>query len=354
MKKHLRLLAGLAAIGALFGLCVQRCHAITIDSNPDNPQSYIVTRRLQGMEENVTNTFTYVVTGQASNLPMTFTIEFNDAEPVNGMVEQSYELDISQFNFPEIPGGYEFKIQEAASSDEEKYPISTQSYTTTVVYESRVDRNNTPTGEYYLRVAASLVNNEGKKSSTAVFETGTPFAALTSLTVGPESSGKAAKAGDVFKYAIVVHGQEGEEYSIVAPEGKYIFGDKEYENPITATANEVFYVYLRAGEFVKIGQDEEGVNQLRSGQSYTIEQYDENNYRTFIDNEDEGERTKITKQLVDDPEENKTRFINKKEPIDDFVDTGAFVRAAPYLALGAISILAIILVTSFKKKKSSK
>ena len=355
MKKHSKF--SLVAISALIaGATIANMQAsalqIRIDDNPQNLTSIKVKRRITGVDEAVTNSFTYKVTGQATNLPANFQINFEDAIPTGGAVEAEYDLDISAVSFSDDPGMNTLTISEISSSDAVLYPVSTDQYTLEILVENATDANNVPTGEKIITTAEKVAAKNGIKSDDAVFQGERQAEVLTHLTLDVEVKGKAANKDDVFKYAVIIYGEDEEEYNVVAPSGKYKFGGKEFENPTVVKANTIFYIYLKADELALIGQNAAGEDELHIGQKYAAEQYDENHYSNYIDDEGEGLRTKIAKTLEEDPKSNHTHFINKKNPIDDFVDTGVIVRAAPFVVLAAVAIVAIACSVKFRNKKA--
>jgi len=269
-----------------------------------------------------------------------FNIPFNSESIINDRIsEGTYTLDFSTINFTK-PGRYEYIVREAGSTNMDVYPKDNNYYTIELNVLNEVDQDNNPTGNLIVDVYPSAYLNDSSGKGDIVFET-TP---LTYINLSKKVTGDIADTNEYFKFKITIDGDkdgytiDGQD-DIVTYNGQTLNTSRVYNSGIDN------YIYLKHGQSVTIGLD--GNNyQISSNLSYTIEEMDAQNYKTYINNSEEDNKT-ASLITVNRPESNTVSYINNNEST---VLTGLFVSILPYALLISLSIIGIYVL----KKKSKK
>ncbi len=316
---------------------------------------YTLTREINEVTDNVTNTFTYTVTPLASNpaavtgVPATTTIEFDDVAPVMGKAVKTGTVNFSATEFSQL-GLYGFTITETGSTDEEKYPLSSNVYTAWISVSNVTDDNNNPTGNH-VALLTGVTNPDGDKveagavNNRVIFRTGTE---RTYIEVSTNTSGNSADRNECFKLNIQFTGDTEGEYEITSnttcDNDPKVFGIEGIRGNGTTT------IYLRHGDVATIGT-EETKYQIPVGLEYVVSEEGADDYKTFFDGSETNSKASATKVTVgvDDPDfeiANKTSIMNNKHVTPR---TGIVLENLPYAIIAFIGIAGIILVAKNKK-----
>lgn len=325
--------------------------------------------RSNGSEE-LSATFTYKIEemdglNAVSNLPTT-TIPLSGVPFINNLIQRTIDADMTRVRVIAQPGEYKMKL--TCTSDAEYFSCGSDYYTFIIAVENVLDNNRIPTGEYTARIYSLRKVVNGREIATKLEEANfyseeelPPEPVYSHISLETRVEGDLAKETDVFKYVITVDGAEDQEYTIIAPSGEYVFGDKPVESDTTIRGGGTATIYLRHGETATIGLSEDGENQILVGMAYSYTEYpDIKDYKTWVDSKDDGERTTVTKMVAVDPKNNHTVFINSnKKPtipeiIDDIVNTGLKYKNGAFVVLATGAAIAIVAIVTQRKKKKIK
>ena len=318
---------------------------------------YTLTREIYDVTDNVTNTFTYTITPEASNpavatdVPTTTTIVFNDVTPSNGKAVKTGTINFSGAKFSQL-GEYGFTIKETGTTDEENYPLSTNTYTAWISVRNVTDSNGNPTGEH-TAVLVGVTNPSGEKveagetNNKVIFKSGTE---RTYIEVKTNTSGNSADRTECFKINIKFTGDPTGNYEVksntTCDNDPLVFGIEGIMGNGTTT------IYLRDGDIATIGtEDGTELYQIPVGLEYVVIEEGANDYKTFIDGSETDNKTSETKITVgvDDPNfeiANKTVVLNNKHITPR---TGLILETLPFAVFAILGVAGVIIVAKNKK-----
>ena len=324
---------------------------------PAGAITYTLTREVYDVTDNVTNTFTYSITPEASNpavatgVPTTATIDFDDVAPLNGKAVKTGTINFSSAEFSQL-GEYGFTIKEINTSDEEHFPLSSDEYTAWISVRNVTDNDGKPTGEH-VALLTGVTTPSGTKveagptNNKVIFKNGTEH---TYIEVKTSTSGNSADRNECFKINIKFTGDNNGDYDITSnttcdndPE---IFGIEGINGNGTTT------IYLRDGDIATIGDEKDGsLYQIPVGLQYVIEEEGAEDYKTFFDGSSEDSKISATKITVgiDDPMfevSNKTTLDNNKHITPR---TGIDLETLPFAIFAIIGVAGLIIVAKNKK-----
>ena len=357
----------LASLLGIIGLSsiASAADTITIGENPDDgPSSFQLAQEVKYESLNIPGgDFSYSITetdglNAVSNLP---SVQFT-LEPMNRkQTTRNLTIDFSGVTVPATPAVYEMALT-IASAPEDLTCNSEISYTFNIVVQNARDEDFQPTTGYVAYLSNLQRNVSGSTQPTKVdmasflcYNDFVPkkysYIELTNTVEGKDSS-----ENDVFKFEFMIEGSDGDVYTVIAPEGEYTFGGKTVQSDTEVIPGEVAVFYLKHGESIIIGKSESGEGEILVGLKYSYTEYpDVDDYTTWIDDKDQGERTKVEKTVYEKPTDNKTKYINRREkesPIDKIVNTGLKLGNGAFAILGAVAIacVAIMLLVRSKRK----
>ena len=361
--------------------------------NPEDNNTFTITREVTGVKENVTNTFTYTLIEDddgetlASNLP-TATIEFDDAEPDSeDKVAQSTTIDLSEIDFVPQSGIRKFVLRETNSSNDFDYAISETEYYIYVMIRGEVDAYDNLTGVYHASLTPQVESSVDHTKLDAAFFTNVGTHIRTYLTIVNSTK----ELDEVFRYELEMYDVDGEVFNVIEPKTTYIYGGEEVRNPDTCSEYPcVFYLkgeesLIVGAEEIPIGRrkansivlaadpidgnsdddddsdddsDDDGSDeeteietmlkpQIKPGIRYKITQYGPAKYTTHIDHVEE-HRVTIEKTLSLNPEDNISIYENFVE--DEGINTGVIISLLPYAMLAGLALAGMVLVFKIPKK----
>jgi hypothetical protein len=337
---------------------------ITIgDNTNDGPSSFQLAQEVRYASLNIAGgDFTYTITetdslGGVTNLPsVSFTLDPMEQKTTT----QNLTIDFSDVTVPATPAVYDMSLV-IASAPDDLTCNSEISYTFNIVVQNAHDENYEPTGDYFAYVSNLQRNVSGSSQTTKVdhasFLCYNDFVPkkYSYIEIKNTVEGKDASENDVFKYELTIEGTEDDAYTIIAPSGKYTFGGKTVESDTEAIPGTVAIFYLKHGESATIGKSKDGENEILVGLKYSYVEYpDVEDYETWIDDKSLGDRVKIEKTVYDDPADNKTLYINRKESIiEKIVNTGLKNGNGAFVILGAIAIVCVAIMLLVRSKRKT-
>ena len=344
--------------------------------------------------EQFTGRFNYTVEeidgkNAVSNLPSTY-IELNNASFISDTITETIDLSFANTRVVAQPGQYKMKL--SCTSTVENFPCTTSYYTFYINVENVLDSNQAPTGEFTTSIIALRKVDNGTEYSSkleyAYFyseEELPPAPVYSYLTLKNTVEGDLASEDDVFKYIIMVDGPEDMLYNIDSPEGDYKFGGETVTSETEVYGGSTAIIYLKHNETAVIGRERTGgtavlpnliastslialgendttpAGQILVGTAYSYKEIpDIEDYKTWIDSKDAGERVEISKMTAEDPKDNHTLYINSRtkptipEKIKEFVNTGLKTKNGAFVVLGLGAVIAIVMILSQRKKKTIK
>ena len=330
LKKIIFFLIGLL----LFGISV---HA---ESSID------VTKRLNGVD-NANVTFNYEIVPLETNPddsnfnPNSFSISFDE----NSIIEDrasigKHTLDFTSINFTK-PGKYEYIVREVSSSNQSVYPKDNNYFTINLNVLNEVDAGNNPTGEFIIDVMQNAFVNETSGKGEIVFET----SPLTYVTLTKSVTGDIADMNEYFKFKIEF---DGDGYTILGQDSSVVYNGEVITTSNVYDASKDNYVYLRHGQSVTIGLNNDEY-ELSSNLLFRIEEMDAINYKTYINNSTNDKKMWLA-NLLNTPESNTVSYVNNMEST---VLTGVFVSILPYALMIGISILGVYVLKKKTKKTNN-
>lgn len=344
MKKKL---FSLLFIISVFGIVNVQAASTTIGATSD-ATSLPITRTVNNVTDNVTNTFTYSISVDDGNptavtgLPSNTTVQFSNVTPSSNVASVTYNLDLSGVTFTKI-GDYKFSIEEISSTDDKTYPIDNVPYNFYVFVRNEVDNNSIPTGN----LIATLVTTGTREGSTNKENITFNNYAFSYFTLQKNVRGDLADVNEYFKYRIsvgnstipgfYVHGNISGQDSTVTYKGQTIQTTNVLEpdmiNPYT-------YVYLKHGQTITIGMTQSDAYEIPCGVSFTIVEEDAEDYKTYI-NQSTTDSKSIDFELSNVSNNNTIVYENVKESNSL---TGVLISIIPFVVLFGVSIIGIILV----------
>jgi|GEM_PF-1789893 len=340
-----------------------------------------------------TGRFTYKIEeidGQnaVSGLPQPY-IELNNTPFMSETITRSIDASFSSVRVIARPGQYKMKL--SCTSNVENFPCASSYYTFLIVVENVLDGNQVPTGEYTTSVTALRKVENGREYSSKLEEAYfyseeelPPEPVYSYIELKDTVEGDLASKDDVFKYIITVDGPDSETYNIEAPLTEYEFDGEAVTSDTEITGGSAATIYLKHGERAVIGRESDDgamarpnlvattslialgdnesnlAGQILVGTAYTVKQVsDVEDYKTWIDSKELGERNEISKMVAEDPGDNYILFINSKskptipEQIIDFVNTGLKLKHGAFVILGAGAVIVILIILLQRKKKRS-
>ena len=327
-------------------ICILNAKATTTTINDTSElKSINITKKVINVTSNVNATFNYIITEERSQNPESisginenFSITFDNVEPINKIASVTKSLDLSSLTFSKV-GDYYLKICEVSSNDMGIYPIDDKCYYPLIMVRNELV-NNIPTGN----LVATLLNNvsDGENKTDAIFET----RPMSFITLNKTVTGDMANKDEYFKFKITINANNLENIVIKNQDPTVIYNDEEIITSSTYNSNVDNYIYLKHGQSITIG---EGDNpQLPAGISYTIEEEDHENYKTYINGSTEDNKLLVVDSMSHISSENINNFVNNYETV---TFTGVVSNIIPYILLLMIGVVLFVL-TRKKYEKS--
>lgn len=346
MKKQKKVIAvmilAIIILGVMSNLCKVYAETgttagtVTFSSNVAANQ-ITMTRYVNDTAANVTNTFGYTITADASNpangvtnAPTTASIVFNDVAPGNDNVAvQTGTIDFAGTTFTKV-GDYRFTVAETSSTDSTVYPLDSQTYTIVVQVKNELDANDVPTGNLIATLVSQAeytVSGTDHKGDIK-FESDEP---PTSFTISKSVTGDLADKDEYFEFCLLIDGLTGATYTVT---GAHSTDGTNTVNSSTYTVDSTDTIYLKHGQTVTISNVPEGTE-------YDIEEQGAVNYETYIDGSSTDSKSAPTKKVTSANTNDNTSFVNNYEQV---TLTGVFINVAPYIIVVAIAVLGIIFI----------
>ena len=368
-KKILKVIClALASVIGILGLSslVHAEDAITIGENADDgPSSFQLAQEVKYASLNIAGgDFAYEITetdglNAVTNLP---SVSFMLEPMERTSITKNLTIDFSEVSVPATPAVYEMSLA-LISGPEDLTCNSEISYTFNIVVQNARNEDFSPAGGYFAFVTNLRRNVSGTAQATKVdhasFLCYNDFVPkkYSYIEIKNAVEGKDSSKDDVFKYEITIEGAEEDVYAIAAPEDDYVFGDKTVQSDTEVIPGEVAVVYLKHGESAIIGKSEENEKEILVGLQYSITEYPNiKDYKTWIDDKSLGERVRIEKTAYEDPDENKTLYINRREEetiIDKFVNTGLKMGNGAFAVLGVVAIVCVLVMLLVRSKRKT-
>ena len=341
--KRIKYLLSLFAVISLFG-CIGSVNASdAVVTNDTANHEFTISRSINGVTNNVSNTYTYKVEAKSSNLPGVTgiptgaTIEFDDETPSSNKVTKTAKLDFLGAKFTKN-GDYEYIVSEFSSSDQANYPIDTEhKYTIQISVRNSPSNINEKTIIIYGYSGegdsmSKLDDGSGPGSGTTLdFETETDY---TNITFKGNVEGNMASIDEYFPIKVTINGTPGDTYTIT--------GQTKPGASTTYTVGEENIIYVKHGETVTIGKNG-ATNQIPKDISYNFVVQSPDGYETYINGSTTDSKTSGNLS-TSDPTNN--TFVNKyaKDAL-----TGKYLSVLPYLLIIILSLTAVIYMIMRKK-----
>jgi hypothetical protein len=200
--------------------------------------------------------------------------------------------------------------------------------------------NGVPTGN----LIATLLNSvyDGEDKTDAIFET----QPKSYLTISKNVTGDMADKDEYFKFKINVNSDTISSLVVNDQDEVINYNGETINTSNTITVGEDNYIYLKHGQTITIGYSDQ--NQIPSGTEVIIEEVDATNYKTYINNSEENNKTYTINSLSHKENENVISYINNYEEV---TLTGLFVDAVPFII---ITIIGFALLVIIRKKHETK
>ncbi len=319
--------------------------ATTTINDTSELKSINITKNVNNVTSSVNATFNYKITEERSENPGSitginedFSITFNNVEPVNNVASVTSSLDLSSLTFSKV-GDYYLKICEVSSSNPSIYPIDNKCYYPLVMVRYELN-GNTPTGSLISTLISSV--SDGENKTDAVFNS----RPMSYITINNLVTGDMADKDEYFKFKITINDDTLENVVIKNQDASVLYNGEEVITSSTYNPNEDNYIYLKHGQSVTIGDGESP--QIKAGTSYTIEEVDHENYKTYINNSTDDNKLLSVEKLSHISEENINEFVNNYEGI---TFTGVVSNIFPYLILVLMGLVLFVLT---RKKYANK
>lgn len=358
----------------IFIFNVNAASSVTVTS--DENSKYTVTREVNKVTNNVTNTFNYKIEAAANNpaavtgAPTDLAINFNNATPdENRTVTSSVTLDFAGTTFTKV-GDYKFKITEISSTDNESYPFLNESWEINVSVRFKDDGTNKM---IYTFVAPNKEGEQKVNNKTILFKSSTAF---TYITIKNQVRGNMADQQEYFKIKVNIDCITGDEYKIdykgeTSPASTINYNDQEVTRSLSYSCGEDNYVYLKHNEVVTIGLSNNS-GEIKNNTRYSFIELDATNYDTYINgsttnSKDSGELFTISAPIPSgtsnaNGKDVKPVFLatsvddNYNRIINDYTAptlTGIFLKIAPYVMIIVISMLLVVYL-AYRNNKNKK
>ena len=319
--------------------------ATTTINDTSELKSINITKNVTNVNSNVNAVFNYRITEERSENPEgisgineNFSITFNNVEPEGNVASVTKSLDLSSLTFTKV-GDYYLKICEISSSDESVFPIDSKCYYPLVMVRNELV-NNTPTGNLIATLNSSVYDGENK--TDAVFNT----RPMSYITINNSVTGDMASRDEYFKFKVTINDVVDDNIVIKNQDAVVTYNGEEIITSSTYDPTGDNYIYLKHDQSVTIGEGQ--MPQLLSGVSYTIEEVDHENYKTYINDSTEDNKLLQVEKLSHISEENINDFVNNYEAV---TFTGIIVNIMPYLLLLLVGITLFVLT---RKKYANK
>ena len=320
--------------------------AVTSINETSELKSINVTKNVINATSNVNVTFYYSIEEERNQNPESigginnsFQITFDNVSPNSDNVASvTSSLDLSSLTFTKV-GDYYLKICEESSSEPGIYPIDNKCYYPLVMVRNELN-GNTPTGN----LIATLINSvsDGENKTDAIFET----QPMSYITLNNLVTGDMADKDEYFKFKITINDSDLDNIVIRNQDASVMYNGEETITSSTYNPNSDNYVYLKHDQTITIGEGDSP--QLKSGISYTIEEVDHENYKTYINDSTEDNKYLSVEKLSNLSSENINNFVNNYEMI---TFTGVVLNIVPYLLLLLVGIVLFLLT---RKKYANK
>ena len=345
----LKYLAGAAIFATALGVINSNGASAYEFENP----AIDIERSITNLQTRGNVTFSYSLAADAGNPSVIDTSRFAgsctvDADPVDG-VETSDDCGFdlsSSLNFNSADyGRYKFVLRESASTDGDRYPVDTNTYTIYINYYGHQSNSNgdpIPGTDPYVEIT-SIRDSENQKVSVPEFTSAANLDPAY-IEIDAAVNGTFANTDDEFGFLVELGGRNGnsdytiyknsvDNPSVWTPTGNCTY-TAEDESACTFT--------LKHGETARVGYDTTNGGQINPGYVYTVEETSHTGYDVAIDGVDDADaKTNPTATLEPNGGNNLNHvsFVNKSgiEP----ADSKAFFNILPFVILGAAAIISI-------------
>lgn len=231
-----------------------------------------------------------------------------------------------------------------------KYVIpenTTQDVTNTVTfnYESYGNPSSTDRTGYVDSTASYKTDRTGNASATVDVEQKV-VVQNTYITITKNVAGNMRENDKYFKFLVTIDGTSGDTYRIAGQDSTITYNGTQITTSSTYTVGSTNYVYLKAGQVVRIGLAADGTTtQIPEGITYSIVEQDAEDYITTIQGI-QGE-TKTTGNLTT-AATNTIQFLNSK---DAAAMTNQYFEVTAYLLVFSFGVIFIALIKRQNKYK---
>lgn len=354
MKKKIMSIMALAVltVSAMLNINDVSAASTTIGDNQSSAQNLTVTKNVENVINNVTNTFTYSISADSNNpgnvtgLPSSLTVAFNDVAPGSSNVAtQTATLDLSNVTFT-VLGDYKFSIEETASSNPEIYPVDTEhNYTIYVSIRNELAADGkTPTGNLIATLVSQVKNNDTGAKTNILFKT----SPLTSLTISNNVTGNLADKDQYFKFKVDIKSTSTGTYTIIGQDATVTYGGQQVTTSNIYTKGQDNYVYLKHGQTVTIGLNGT-TREIDAGIEYQVVEQDATDYNTYINGSTSDNKRSTLTALSNDSANNVTAFVNHKETA---TLTGLFINILPFIVLIALAVVGVYTIKKTAEKNA--
>ena len=309
-------------------------------------QSIPIKTTIENIRNPIKSTITYKVISNADNgrdilnEPTEVKVNFEEIEVEENTLTQITEIDFSETIYPHA-GTYKYGITQK-SSDNSNIVLST------AWYEVYVEVTMEEDGSLTKEVSPIAIDLDHWEKEEIEYTNTTRFTNLT-LENRVEGDFKEIDKNTYFKYKVVLFGPVGDVYTIqgqdeiivydgekITPTTEYIVEDNENTNFV--------YLYLKDGQKVTIGTNEEEFNEIPIGTEYIISKINGEKWETTMDDIEQIIKTGRTTE-----EENICYIVNTRNY--DSAITGLFYRIFPFLIIIGVSLITIIILKKLNWKK---
>ncbi len=308
-------------------------------------KSINITKNVTNVVSNVEATFHYKVSEVREENPEgiggineDFFITFDNVGPNNGTASVTKSLDLSGLSFSKV-GDYYLKICEVSSSNESIYPVDDRCYYPLVMVRNELV-NNSPTGNLIATLLSTV--SDGSNKTDAIFST----RPMSFITINKKVTGDMSNKEEYFKFKITIDRDDLSNVVIKGQDATVIYNGEEIITSSVYNSNQDNYIYLKHDQSITVGENE--YFQIPTGVSYSIIEEDAENYKTYINNSTNDNKTLEVEKLSHVSDENINTFINNYESV---TFTGVVSNIAPYLILLIVGIVLFVLTRKKYEKE---
>jgi len=318
-------------------------------SNSTPNHSLTIERKVQGVSNPVTNTFTYKITPAdtyegVTGVPTSATVAFSNTAPVSNIATATGTIDLTNAQFTKN-GDYVYTVTEDTTGDPTNYPKDSTNHNYTFKISVRNSASSGLTSDqpkvvtiYGFEGAQKIGDSTGSPAYTNVKYEFSASAQYKHIKISKQVTGNMADVDEYFTVSVTVGGT-----------GTYAVTGS-HNGTTSITAGTATNLTLKHGETITIGSNN-NVDQIPVNTTYSFEETGASNYTTTINSAAQPSKTSGPLTVKNDNSQNENTIVNYYE---ESTVTGVFLRILPYVVIAAIAIAGVVyMIVRNKKQKEA-